>query len=53
MESLVGTFERANPRIYIDVMWGDNPKPLDVVEMGHAHVAIRGAKDPALAATRI
>ncbi len=29
-EASAGAFERANPRVYVDVMWGDNPKPLDV-----------------------
>ncbi|TKS59914.1 MAG: hypothetical protein EWM72_01771 [Nitrospira sp.] len=53
METLARAFEKANPRTYVDVMWDDNSKPLELVKTGHAHIAITGAEDPALAATQI
>ena len=32
IESLAHAFEKANPRAYIDVVWDDNSKPLDLVK---------------------
>lgn len=53
METLARAFEKANPRVYIDLMWDDNAKPLELVKTGQAHIAMTGAEDPALAATQI
>ena len=53
VEALARAFEKANPRAYIDFMWDDNSKPLDLVKTGQAQIAIAGAEDPALAATQI
>jgi len=53
IEALARAFEKANPRTYIDVMWDDNSKPLELVKTGLAHLAVTGAEDPALAATQI
>lgn len=53
IETLARAFEKANPRTYVDVMWDDNSKPLELVKTGHAHIIITGAEDPALAATQI
>lgn len=53
METLARAFEKANPRAYIDVMWDDNSKPVELVKTGQAHIAITGAEDPALASTQI
>jgi phosphate transport system substrate-binding protein len=53
METLARAFEKANPRVYIDIMWDDNSKPLELVKTGHAHIAVTGAEDPALASTQI
>jgi phosphate transport system substrate-binding protein len=53
METLARAFEKANPRAYIDVLWDDNSKPLELVKAGQAHIAVTGAEDPALASTQI
>lgn len=53
METLARAFEKANPRAYVDVMWDDNSKPLELVKTGQAHIAVTGAEDPSLAATQI
>jgi phosphate transport system substrate-binding protein len=53
MEALARAFEKANPRAYVDLLWDDNSKPLDLVKKGEAHIAVTGAEDPALAATQI
>ncbi|HSA60793.1 MAG TPA: substrate-binding domain-containing protein [Nitrospiraceae bacterium] len=53
METLARAFEKTNPRVYVDIMWDDNSKPLELVKTGQAHVAITGAEDPALASTQI
>lgn len=53
IEALARAFEKANPRTYIDVMWDDNSKPLELVKTGLAHLAVTGVEDPALAATQI
>ncbi len=53
METLARAFEKANPRAYVDVMWDDNSKPLELIKTGQAHIAMTGAEDPALASTQI
>ena len=53
IESLARAFEKANPRAYVDVVWDDHSKPVDMVKAGDAHVAVTGSEDPALAATQI
>lgn len=53
IEALARAFEKGNPRAYIDVMWDDNSKPLELVKTGQAHLAVTGAEDPAFAATQI
>lgn len=53
METLARAFEKTNPRIYIDILWDDNSKPLELVKTGQAHIAITGAEDPVLTATQI
>jgi phosphate transport system substrate-binding protein len=53
IESLARAFEKANPRAYVDVVWDDHSKPLEMVKAGEAHVAVTGSEDPALAATQI
>jgi phosphate transport system substrate-binding protein len=53
IESLARAFEKANPRAYIDVLWDDNSKPLELVKSGQAHIALTGSEDPALASTQI
>jgi phosphate transport system substrate-binding protein len=53
VEALARAFEKANPRAYVDLLWDDNSKPIDLVKKGEAHIAVTGAEDPALAATQI
>jgi phosphate transport system substrate-binding protein len=53
IESLARAFEKANPRAYVDVVWDDHSKPVDMVKAGEAHVAVTGSEDSALAATQI
>jgi phosphate transport system substrate-binding protein len=53
IETLARAFEKANPRAYIDLLWEDNSKPVEMVRSGQAHIAITGSEDPALAQTQI
>lgn len=53
MEALARAFEKANPRAYVDLLWDDNSKPLDMVKSGQAHIAVTGAEESGLAATQI
>jgi phosphate transport system substrate-binding protein len=53
MEMLARAFEKANPRVYIDILWDDNSKPLELVKSGQAHIALTGFEDPGLASTQI
>ena len=53
IETLARAFEKANPRVYIDVLWDETSKPLELVKAGQAHIAITGAEDPLLASKQI
>ncbi|ALA57529.1 substrate-binding domain-containing protein [Nitrospira moscoviensis] len=53
MEALARAFEKAHPRAYVDVLWDDNSKPLELVKSGQAQIAVTGAEDSGLAATQI
>ncbi|HKE61355.1 MAG TPA: substrate-binding domain-containing protein [Nitrospira sp.] len=53
IEALARAFEKANPRAYIDVVWDDHSKPVEMVKGGDAHLAVTGAEDSSLAATQI
>lgn len=53
IETLAHAFEKANPRAYVDVLWDDHSKPLELIQTGHAHIAVTGSGHPALAATQI
>lgn len=53
IESLAHAFEKANPRAYIDVVWDDNSKPLDMVKTGQAKIAVTGSPDNGLRAFQI
>src|SRR4029078_1764305 len=53
IESLARAFEKANPRAYVDVVWDDHSKPVEMVKTGEAHIAVTGSEDPALAATQV
>jgi phosphate transport system substrate-binding protein len=53
IEALARAFEKANPRAYIDVVWDDHSKPVEMVRAGEAHLAVTGAEEAGLAATQI
>ncbi len=53
IEPLARAFEKANPRAYIDVVWDDNSKPVELVKSGQAHIAVTGSDDPGLVSTQI
>ncbi len=53
IESLARAFEKANPRSYVDVVWDDHAKPVEMVKAGEAQMAVTGAEDPSLSATQI
>ena len=53
IEQLARTFEKANPRAYIDIVWDLNAKTVERVKAGQAQIAVTGAPDPDLAATQI
>lgn len=53
IESLARAFEKANPRAYIDVVWDDHSKPVEMVKAGEAHLAVTGAEAAGLTATQI
>ena len=40
IEMLARAFEKANPRVYIDILWEDNSKPVELVKSGQAHIAV-------------
>lgn len=52
VEALARAFEKAHPRAYIDVMWDDKSKPVELVKSGHAHLAVTGAEETGLASTQ-
>lgn len=53
IEQLARTFEKANPRAYVDILWDDNSKPIEMVKSGQAHIAVTGKEEPGLNATQI
>jgi phosphate transport system substrate-binding protein len=53
IEPLARAFEKANPQVYLDVVWGGNSKPVEMVKAGQAHIAVTGTEAPDLSATPI
>lgn len=53
VESLARAFEKANPRAYVDVVWDERSKPIDMVKAGNAHLAVTGAEDGELKSTQV
>ena len=53
IEALARAFEKANPRAYIDVVWDDHAKPVDMVKNGDAQMAVTGSEESGLASTQI
>jgi phosphate transport system substrate-binding protein len=53
IEKLARAFEKANPRAYVDVLWDENSKPVEIVLSGQAQIAVTGKEDPNLSATQV
>lgn len=53
IEKLARTFEKANPRVYIDLLWDEKSRPIELIQSGQAQIAVTGAEHPGLAATPI
>lgn len=53
IEPLARAFEKANPRAYVDVLWDENSKPVEMVKSGQAQFAVTGADDSGLVSTQI
>lgn len=52
-EKLARSFEKANPRAYVDILWDPNSKPVALVKAGKASLAVTGSEDPDLKATQV
>jgi phosphate transport system substrate-binding protein len=52
MESLARSFEKAHPRVYVDILW-DQQNPAEMVKSGRAHLAVGSLPHPDLAHTQI
>jgi len=53
IESLARAFEKANPRAYVDVVWDDHAKPLEMLKSGQAQLAVAGTEEAGFVATQI
>ncbi len=53
IEALARAFEKANPRAYVDILWDDHAKPIEMVKGGEAQIAVTGSEEPGLKATQI
>ena len=40
LETLARAFEKANPRVYVDLLWDDNSKPLELVKTGKTIIVV-------------
>ena len=53
IETLARAFEKAHPRVYVEIMWQENSKPVEVVKSDRAQLAVTGQEDPQLTAHQI
>lgn len=53
IETLARSFERANPRVYVDILWDEDSKPVELVQAGQAQLAVTGFEDSAMQVTQI
>ncbi len=53
MESLAHAFEKANPRAYLDLVWDDNSKPVEMVKTKQAKIAVTGTAEAGLRSLQI
>jgi len=53
LERLARAFEKANPRAYLDVLWDENSKPIEMLKSGQVQIAVTGKAEPDLQAIQI
>ncbi len=53
MESLAHAFEKANPRAYVDVIFDDKSKPIEMLKTDQARIAVTGTTEPGLRSLQI
>ena len=53
MESLAHAFEKSNPRAYLDVIFDDKSKPIEMVKANQAKIAVTGTADTELRSLQI
>jgi phosphate transport system substrate-binding protein len=52
-ERLARAFEKAHRGTFVDVVWDENSKPIEMVKSGQAHIAVTGKEEPDLKATPV
>ncbi|MBI3603155.1 MAG: substrate-binding domain-containing protein [Nitrospirae bacterium] len=53
IERLARAFEKANPKAYVDVLWDENSKPIELVKSAQAQIAVSGTAQPDWQAVQI
>lgn len=53
MESLAHAFEKSNPRTYLDVIFDDKSKPIEMVKANQARIAVTGTANTGLRSLQI
>ncbi len=53
IEDLAQVFEKKHPGAYVDIIWHENLKPLQVVRSGEADIAVMGKAEPDLVAHQV
>ncbi len=53
IEDLAQAFEKKHPGAYVDIIWHENLKPLQVVRSGEADIAVMGKAEPDLVAHQV
>jgi phosphate transport system substrate-binding protein len=53
MERLARAFEKIHSRAYVDVLWDDNSKPVEMVKSGQAQIAVTGSEEAGLNSSQI
>lgn len=53
VEALAKAFEKANPRAYVDIVWDDHSKPIELLKRDEAQIAVTGSEEPGMTATQI
>jgi phosphate transport system substrate-binding protein len=53
IETLARAFEKQHPRSYVDIVWNEHSKPIELVKSGQAHLAVTGKDEPDLNAVQV